>query len=118
MGLLTRGTGFLLSRLLSGEGATVEYSRGADSISIQAVKGKAEITIESVSTISIEDVDASFIFDVADMLFDAVPVEPTRGDRIEEATGEIWEVTPFGSLGCYRKSGDLVRVFVKRVPTS
>jgi len=108
-------------------GETVTYTRGGDTVSITATKGKAELNIDRMTTVLLEGIDASWICADADLKFTlaftgpdgpgetVTKITPQRNDRITQADGTIWEVTPFGEIGCYRLTAGVLRIFVKAV---
>ncbi len=124
MGLLQIGVNVAKKSLLQNEGAVVTYSDGNRSISIVAVKSKNELNIDRLTSVSVEGVDASFLVDAAVLLWpvptipgETRPLEsfvPDRGHKITEADGTVWEVVPFGDIGCYRNSLGMMRIFVKK----
>lgn len=117
MGMIDTAIDTLLARLLSSEGKTVTYARGSVSVTggLTAIKGKPELNIDRMTSVSIEGIDASFILDARDLILSSVVVLPERGDRVTDADGAKWEVVPFESIGCYRKNGNMLRAFVKAI---
>jgi hypothetical protein len=115
MGLLNRGVKMLLTKTLANEGELVTYARGSNTVSLTAIRGKAELNIDKFTEVAVEGIDASWIIETADLIIDEAVVLPERMDLITDANGDKWEVTPIPNIGCYRNIRGMTRVFVKAV---
>jgi hypothetical protein len=123
MGMLNRAVNSMLSTLLSSEGEAVTYARGSDTVSLTAIRGKAELNIDKFTTVQVEGIDASWIIDAtmlvhveyAGMYQTSELWTPQRSDRITDANNQVWEVTPVDGIGCYRDTRGMMRIFVKAI---
>ena len=87
----------LAAVMVTAAGETVTYRRqGFAPLTLTAAYGRKAPTRSAVADgrVQFEVVPMDFLIEVEDIDFGAGPVEPERGDRIELATDEIFEVMP------------------------
>ena len=95
---------------------TIAYTRGTDTVELAGTLGRSQHEIDDGNGALIRVDSVDWIFTSADLL----PTfnEPAVGDRITEATGEVWMVTTFGVDPCWRYTDDFrhsLRVHTRRV---
>ncbi len=113
----------LAARLIEAASRTVEYRRGASSVTLSATLGASVLRITDGVGMRIERTDRDYIVKAADMLLDGVAVVPQRGDVIWDATDGTTKVYEVGSppgdpLWRYSDAhGYLMRIHAKETGT-
>lgn len=75
-------------------GVPVTYRRGSDSVTLSAVVGQTPVEREDGAGTTVRSVVRDYLIDAADLVLSGQHVTPQRGDRIEEASGHVYEVMP------------------------
>lgn len=89
-------------------GLPVTYSRGDDTVTVQAVKGKTVHTEQTASGAIETDEGVDWLVAVSDLILSGTATTPQPGDLIAvaEATGlGQYEVMPVGNGPCFTDSG-------------
>jgi len=117
--LLDTGAEWLSDMLHEHASETVTYQRGNDSVSVTAVIGTSYETEVDTYGIVIQVRHCDFLIQKSSLNFGAGVFEPQPGDRIERASGEVWQVQPAGGDRGYRETSHALdaewRVHTKRV---
>ena len=116
--LMQRGLTMLSRMAPAAAGGTIVYSRGSDSVSIEATYGRSEFTSERDGVVTVEANDRDFAFQLDDLVLGGVAATPVRGDRITDAEGRLFEVLALAGAQIYRAcdaEGTMVRVHTKRI---
>lgn len=104
--LLRTGLQFLETKRKSFMSSDIVYSRGTDSVTVKATKGKTEFTsIGDTFEIGGEIID--FLITADDLILDSSTVKPVIGDKITETIDSVdyvYEVLNLAGDGCYRYS--------------
>lgn len=117
--LLATGAAWLSDVLHEHAAETVTYRRGNSSVALTAVVGESHEAQVDASGVLIQVRHCDFLVVKSAINFGAGVVEPQAGDRIERASGEIWQVQPAGGDHGYRETSHALdaewRVHTKRV---
>jgi len=120
--MLADGLAFLSEALLANASKSVVYSRGAASVTLQAIIGSSLLRLTDGQGGSfIERTDRYYLFAPGDLVLNSVTTTPQRGDRIAETTAgaaTVYEVMPPDGEPPWRYSDphrNLYRVHAKRV---
>jgi len=78
----------------------VTYTRGEDSLSVQAME--SQISIDEQLELNTNMITEGWVFQIkkTELILDSVVVEPANLDTITNAAG-VWEVSNFGQLPDY-----------------
>lgn len=96
--LLKTGSDWLCDQLKSHGSSEVVYTRGEDSVTVLAQRGKSEVERNDSTGLVVEIERRDYLILAADLVIDGSAIEPQRGDLIED-TGDdgatrIFEVLP------------------------
>lgn len=87
--------------------STVTYRRGADTFEIQASAARSTFEQTDEQGVVLRELATKdWIVSAADMLIDAVAIEPRSGDRITDAGGITYQVTSVGGEPPWRWSDE------------
>jgi len=67
----------------------VVYSRGSDSVAVQATIGSTDFRLDDGTGASVRYVSRDFLIRTADLVLDGSAIEPRRGDEIQETKGGV-----------------------------
>lgn len=99
MGILDEGLASLADDLAEHNSEPVVYTIGATGGTIiveKAIRGRSTHERFAIADgrVSFEEVPQDWLIRPADLAIGGVPHEPTRGDRIEDASGNVYQVEP------------------------
>lgn len=94
--LLKTGAEWLEGRRRAHMTSAVTYSRGANSVSVQATIGRTRFDVQRESGVHVKEETRDYIISVQDLVLAGQSVEPQAGDRIVEdaASSLVYEVMP------------------------
>ena len=121
--LLEKASNWLEDRRTRYAASPVEYVRGAQSAELPATVGKTTFEVDDGYGVLVRYESRDFLVQAADLVLDAAPVLPQRGDRIRETQGQqvfVYEVTAPGKEPCWRYSDpyrQTLRIHSKQVET-
>lgn len=119
--ILQRATAWLHSQRHTHMTKTVTYRRGGESIELAATVGRTDFDVVDASGIGVRVESRDYLIRAADLDFGDGPTLPTRGDRIEEASGEtthVYEVLTLGNQSPWRHSDpsrETLRIHTKQI---
>ena len=111
--MLRDAVGQLLSTLQNGDGETVTYHRGANAISLEAVRARTDHDSYGDEGGQITARQADWFIRAADLQVGGNVFLPFRADRIVDAAGKTYTVLPADGDRCYQLSdqwGVMLRV--------
>lgn len=115
--LLQTGTTWLAGQLASHAAQTVTYRRGSRSVSVAATKAPVRrVADDQFGILDIHECD--WIIRASLLAFSGTPIEPEKGDEIEESSGATWQVLPIEGEQQSRPSDPfhiMHRIHTKRV---
>ena len=97
--------------------------RGSQSVDLLATAGKTAFEVDDGYGVLVRYESRDFLILAADLVLDAMPALPQRGDRIRETQGGttfVYEVTAPGKEPCWRFSDawrKTLRVHSKQIDT-
>ena len=91
--LMATRASFLASECKAHMASAVTYSRGADSVSVSASRGRSQFNVEVGGEVYQTTDAQDFIITAADLVLDGVAVEPIVGDRIVDPAAVDGETT-------------------------
>lgn len=94
--LLKMGERWLADKQRQHASEPVTYSRSDASAAVRAVRGRAQTVTEDDSGLQIPTGDGDWIIEASELVLDGNATEPRSGDRITDASGVIFEVSPPG----------------------
>lgn len=116
------GLSFLADTLIDNASKSITYSRGAYSVTLDAVIGSSLLRLtDGQGQTFIERTDRDYLFKPADLVLNGSTTIPMRGDRITETvsgTSKVFEVNPPDGEPPWRYSDPhqkLFRVHCKRI---
>lgn len=123
--MLQKGIAWLGEKLKANASQPVTYTRGNQSVDLQASYGAKLLHIDDgMGGIRIEWTDADYKFLTADFHFPyGDTIDPQRGDRVTatlNGQAETFEVLPFGNEPCWRWCDPYhvnIRVHTKHIDT-
>ena len=119
--LLQVGSDWLADQLKSHASRSVTYSRGAQSVAVNATIGKTEFEIEDDAGVVQRIESRDFLIQAADLLLGGSITLPVAGDQIRETQGSntfVYEVMAPGNEPPYQFSDPyrkLLRIHTKHV---
>ena len=122
--MIKTGVDWLANQMSAFASQTVTYSRGNDSVIINATFGSTDLSIADDYGSSIAGKVVDLIVTAANLVLDGKEIKPEIGDKIELADGSkttIYEVLDLAGDGCYRFSdsyGISLRIHTKIITVS
>ena len=105
--LLQTGSDWLADQLKTNASREVTYRRSVASVAVQATIGRTIFETDDGSGLIVKSEVRDYLIQTAELLLAGDPVEPAKGDRIEEVDGTvtyIYEVASVGTEPCWRYS--------------
>lgn len=122
--ILKSGMAYLTQQMLLHASETIVYSRGNDSVEVQAVLGKKLLKIDDgQGGFRIEVTDLDVLVAADDLVLASERVTPQRGDLVLLTTDydtQTFEVLPIGSEPAWRWSDpfqSMFRIHAKHIDT-
>ena len=109
--LLEQGSAWLDQQRVQHMSRSVTYHRGENSVEVQATIGKWTFEIDDGMGVLEKIESRDFLILTADLVLAGEVIEPQRGDRIKEPSGDkvyVYEVLAPGKEDCWQYS-DLYR---------
>lgn len=94
MSRLDDATARLHARLRAVRGTAVTYRRGPDSVQLTAIVGATPTERDDGAGTIVRSTVRDYLIAAAELVLGGEPTTPQRGDRIEEASGHVFEVMP------------------------
>ncbi len=104
--------------MLDAAGVTITYTRGSDTVEIQAVPGKTMFTSSSQMGFEVRSNSRDYIVRASDLILNEVVITPKRGDSITEGERKFNVMRPDGDANLFRycDSGlGRIRIYTKEV---
>jgi hypothetical protein len=95
--LLAQGAAWLESMRSQFASSPVTYRRGAATASVLASRGRSTFQLSDSEGAVFRAISVDWLIGVSDLVLNGKSTTPQRGDRVEDADGNIFEVLPFGS---------------------
>lgn len=99
MTFLSDGAGWLFQQLKTHAAVTVTYVRGADTIDLEAVKGRGEAESEGEEGFDVRQELVDWLFDAADLVLGGQTVKPRQGDMVKWTTAGETRIYLVGETG-------------------
>lgn len=102
-------------------GVPITYRRGATGVALTAIVGQTPVELDEGHGTIVRSQVRDYLISATDLVVGGEPIQPARGDRIEENRGGktyVYEVMPLGSEGPWRWSGpgrDTYRVHTRQL---
>lgn len=118
MSRLSAGMARLAARQLEVNGESITYTRGGESLSLTAVRGRTRNPAETTNNrTTVRSSDIDWLIDPATIVFSGAVSEPLKGDRITVGS-EVYEVwSTVSGEDCWTPSdsyGHMIRVHTRR----
>lgn len=104
MSRLDDATARLHARLRAVRGTAVTYRRGLASVQLTATVGATPTERDDGAGTIVRSTVRDYLIAVSELVLGGEAVTPQRGDRIEEASGHVYEVMPVGKEAAWRYS--------------
>ena len=108
---------WLTDTMIEKEGESIVYSRGVESVTLDAVPGKTEYESVTETGVVTEHQARDFVVNASELIIDEAAIEPKRGDKITYG-GDTFEVFPLDGEKVYRYSDPfkkMLRIHTKQV---
>ena len=116
--MLVTGRSWLAGQMIANASRTMRYIRGVQSVQLPMVRSEVTIEVTGELGFPIRTQATDFLCEMARLVLDGVPLEPERGDRIEDCTAdrtETFEVTLYGDQGHVEPEGAMWRIHTRLV---
>ena len=119
--MFKRGMAWLEEQRVRCMSETVSYTRGETCVEVQATIGKTDFEVDNGTGILQRIESRDFLILAADLVLAGQAIEPQRGDRIRETSGDkvyIYEVLAPENEDCWRHSDPFkktLRIYTKQV---